>query len=76
MQITYIQRWFDVMQSYFANIPNEFWFVAFFIPVALALFSRRTIVLLGSVLTAGIALFVMLKPELSYVYFHDWGICR
>lgn len=63
MQITYLQLWFDRLNSFQPNVPKEIWLAAFFLPVVLALFSRRTVVFLGSVLTAGIALFVVLEPN-------------
>lgn len=63
MQITYLQLWFDRLNSFQSNVPKEIWLAAFFLPVVLALFSRRTVVFLGSVLTAGIALFVVLEPN-------------
>src|SRR5450759_4837817 len=63
MQITYLQLWFDRLNSFQPNVPKEIWLAAFFLPVVLALFSRRQVVFLGSVLTAGIALFVILKPS-------------
>jgi ABC-type transport system involved in multi-copper enzyme maturation permease subunit len=63
MQITYLQLWFDRLDSFLPNVPKEIWLAVFFLPVVLALFSRRTVVFLGSVLTAGIALFVILKPS-------------
>ena len=63
MQITYLQPWFDRLDSFLPNVPKEIWLAAFFLPIVLALFSRRTVVFLGSVLTAGIALFVVLEPN-------------
>ena len=63
MQIGNLQLWFDRLQSFLPNIPNEIWLAAFFVPVVLALFSRRSFALLGSVLTAGVALLVMLRPN-------------
>ena len=63
MQITYLQPWFDRLDSFLPNVPKEIWLAAFFLPIVLALFSRRTVMFLGSVLTAGIALFVVLEPN-------------
>ena len=63
MQIAYLQLWFDRLDSFLPNAPKEIWLAAFFLPVVLALFSRRAVVFLGSMLTAGIALFVILKPS-------------
>ena len=63
MQITYLQPWFDRLDSFLPTVPKEIWLAVFFLPIVLALFSRRTVVFLGSVLTAGIALFVVLEPN-------------
>ena len=63
MQITYLQPWFDRLDSFLPTVPKEIWLTAFFLPIVLALFSRRTVVFLGSVLTAGIALYVVLEPN-------------
>ena len=63
MQITYLQPRFDRLDSFLPNVPKEIWLAAFFLPIVLALFSRRTVMFLGSVLTAGIALFVVLEPN-------------
>ena len=63
MLIANLQIWFDRLMSFLPNIPNEIWLAAFFVPVVLALFSRSNFALLGSVLTAGVALFVVLRPN-------------
>src|ERR1039457_3970519 len=63
MQITYLQPWFDRLDSFLATRPKEIWLAAVFLPIVFAVFSRRTAVFLGSVLTAGIALFVVLEPN-------------
>jgi hypothetical protein len=62
MHIAYLQPWLDRLDAFQPNVPKEIWLAAFFLPILLAMFSRRTIVILGSALTACIALFVVLDP--------------
>ena len=60
---TNLQQWFDSLGSILPNIPDAVWFGVFILPIVLALFSRSTIIFLSSVLTACIALFIVLKPS-------------
>jgi len=61
--MAYLQIWFDRLGFYITNIPLEILFAGFFLPVILALFSKRASVFLGSVLTAGISLLIILRPS-------------
>ena len=61
MHINDLQLWFDRLGSFLLDAPQEIWLAAFFLPIVLALFSRRTLVFLGSVLAAAIGLVVILK---------------
>ena len=65
MNFAYLQQLLDRLQTKLLVVPTGIWLAALFIPVVLALFSKRSIPLLGSALSAGIAALVMLKPNSS-----------
>ena len=63
MQITQLQQFFDLAEAVLANEPTNIWLVCFVVPVALALFSKRLLVFLGSLLMVGLALLAILSPS-------------
>jgi len=67
MQFPNFQPWFDKLDSLLSAVPIEIALVAFFIPIVLALFSKRIVVFFSCVLIAAIALSTFLHPITSIV---------
>jgi len=63
MQFPNFQPWFDKLDSLLSAVPIEIALVAFFIPIVLALFSKRIVVFFSCVLIAAIALSTFLHPS-------------
>ena len=63
MHFPNLQPWFDKLDSLLPTIPLALAVAGFFLPIALGLFSRRTLVFLGCVLIAAIALSILLYPK-------------
>jgi hypothetical protein len=64
-----LHQWFDHLVSLLPIVPNEAWVAVLVLPIALALFSSRPVIVLGSVMAAAMSFFVVLQPHLVHLIF-------
>ncbi len=63
MQVTDFEVWLDKLNSLLAGVPAEYAIAAFFLPVVLAVFSQRTILIFACFVGAGSALVALIHPN-------------
>jgi hypothetical protein len=62
-----LHQWFDHLVSFLPIVPKEAWVVACVLPIALALFSSRPIIVLGSVVAVAVSFLLVMQPHLVYL---------
>jgi hypothetical protein len=61
--VSNLQQWFDQLVSFVSAVPKGVWFAAGALPIILAAFSARRVIILGSMLAIAVYFFVILEPH-------------